>query len=117
MKDPKFIINDIYKPISETERRKELSKSITKLIKIICEKIVNNYMPNDNNINIVTETINNKSNVKKDISKKERELIDVDRKIQDNNGYIAAAYKDKVKGLLTDGEFIDTKVALPYKLK
>ncbi len=38
MKDPKFIIKDIYMPNSEAKRCNELAKSITKLIKTIQEK-------------------------------------------------------------------------------
>ena len=38
MKEPKIIVKDVYKAVSEAERQKALAKSILKIIKIEQEK-------------------------------------------------------------------------------
>ena len=38
MKEPKIIVKDVYKPVSEAERHKTLTKSILKVIKIEQDK-------------------------------------------------------------------------------
>ncbi len=82
---------------------------LTTIVEVRIREIINDYMSNAGNVSVVMESLNNKSTIKKDISQKERELTVIDREIENNNAYIAAAFKEKVKGLLSDEEFVDMK--------
>ena len=79
-------------------------------------EIIDGYMANEDNTNLIIESLNNKSALKKDIASKEREILALERKIQEENSYIAAAFKEKVKGLLTDEDFIDMRATIQAEI-
>ncbi len=71
--------------------------------------IINTYIANENNAALVIEEFNSKSNIRKSIELKEKEIKKCHSKLQETQGFLTAAYSDKVRGIISEENFISMK--------
>ena len=86
--------------------------TLNELIKIAEEKIqslINTFIGNEKNVELILDDFASKSDARKEIEQKEKELISCESKIKEVSKVIAMAYTDKVKGILSETDFINMK--------
>ena len=86
--------------------------TLNEVVKVAEEKIkslINTFISNEKNVELILDDFANKSDVRKEIELKEKELISCESKIKEVSKVIAMAYTDKVKGILSEADFINLK--------
>ncbi len=81
------------------------------------KEIMNGSIQNKDTFEIIKKALADRSGFRKEVTIKQKELSGLDKKIEEENRFIMALYKDKVNGVLSEDEFLNMKATMQQEIE